>query len=309
MKYNLMAKQNTKMVVMNSKKGDKPKGKPKQKKQKSDPVSRDLEIIARHISDPCNSDLSSSGLPGQKGMIARFIHTLVVDVLAGKFAMYTFVPSTSTYSFSNNKLVGDEVIPNILSNGGPGTSFLNSNVAKSFRPLGACVELINTNTIMTKGGSYSFLHTPVETIHEVGSDAGQYMAAANERGQFGMDSVEVKWRPGMLDDTYGTWDATGGEPKEFTDKNCLTVVLGAGTVDQTIEIRTTLICEWVPNIGHTANGLVTPLTGGSCHNIRSAQVVAMLDQQRPHWWYQTAKAAGKLAWGALEGFAKRQLGV
>nr|UJQ92828.1 MAG: hypothetical protein [Narnaviridae sp.] len=297
MKYNLMAKSKTKtMVPVKDAKKKKMKG---GKKMVRSPTFRsDLDTIARHISDPCNSDLNESGLPGQKGIISRFVMEQNIELTAGATASLTYLPATSTYSL--DAVVGSSSVytPNVLVVGGPGTTFLggSSPIAASYRPLGACVEVFNYTPTVSRGGMWAILHTPANTINNVPTTTDNQFACANERGTFGDGSpVQALWRPGYLDDTYGIWDDLRGESTDLTDRNSVTVALLAGASDQSIRVRMTLVCEWVPRVANTANGIVTPLVGSSTHNIKSSQVVAVLDHYRPNWWSSALRKMGSVA--------------
>jgi len=292
-----MAKSNKKQVQnqkVQKPKTSKNKSKPKVRNYSSD-VYRDLDLIAQHIADPCNSDLSASGLPGQKGFVSRFSANQVFTVEAGKHFWEVIFPGALNFDNGFPALGIDTYTPDIFSIGGPGTGFFNGGPGYDYRVLGYCVEMFNITNTMSRGGSWSALHTTVDQVHKVESTVNTYRAAANERGSFGTnDSVMIKWRPGLLDDTYGLWHgAQDGktEPAEFSDKNALAITISAPSENQSIELRHVAIVEWIPRIGVSNLGLSTPTVGASTHNIRSSQVAAMLDRQDPHWWFEVGKMA------------------
>ena len=245
MKYNLMAKtksKNQKNVVKNKKSRV-------QKAPKMNQLQQDMMAIARHISDPCNSDLSASGLPGQKGIVSRFVSETNFEMLSGTSLSITYCPATSSYSADATVGSGNTFTPNILGIGGPGTSFLGGSnpVANAFRPLGACIEVMNYTPTVSRGGMWAFLHTPTASVYNSLTNVDNQFASANERGTWGDGSpVQALWRPGYLDDTYGTWDDSRNEVTDFTDRNSITFACMAGAERQDIRVRITLVCEWVP---------------------------------------------------------------
>jgi hypothetical protein len=260
-------------------------------------VDSDIQRIARHISDPCNSDLSSSGLPGQKGFVSRFVEEIECIVPANEACVVGYWPGASSFS-KHTGAIGFSYTPNILANGGPGTNFLgtSSAVASSFRPLGVCFEIMNYTRTINRGGMWAVINMPVKGFTGVATTPARLQSASNERGTFGDGRpIQALWRPGLADDTYGVWNDANNEFKDQTDSTALVTVLSAGDAEQTIRLRMVLVCEWVPKIGETANGLIVPTAGASTHNIRSSQVVAALDKQRPGWWCSAIQSLGKLA--------------
>jgi len=275
------------------------KGKKAPKRQGLPDLRRDIEAIARHISDPCNSDLSISGLPGQRGIISRFVSEINTTFGGGGSSFnndlfFSYFPSNTTYALSNQTAI-TTFTPTLGQVSGPGSSFFNAEntPGNTFRPLGACVEVMNFTNIMNRGGTWGVLHTPANVIDGNPTTTSRLFAASNERGLFGSESEPLMftWRPGYMDDTYSTW-AGVGENVDFTDRNCLTLVMSGPEEVQSVRIRITLVCEWLPNIGLTTNGLVTPTAGGSTHNLRSSQVVSALDKAKPGWFGPMMKEYG-----------------
>jgi hypothetical protein len=265
-------------------------------------LARDIELISKHISDPCNSDLSASGLPGQKGMVARFVSDIDVSFGTGTSQFFSYFPSNTTYALSGGN--STHLFTPILGQySGPGSSFFNSDSTpgNTFRPLGACIEVMNYTSIMNRGGTWAVLHTPANVIDGVQTNYQNLIGAANERGLFGSgtEPLQFLWRPGYMDDAYSTW-AGAGEEVDYTDRNAITLVLtGPDDNVQNCRIRITLVCEWLPNVGLTTTGLVAPTVGGSAHNLRSSQIVGALDKASPGWFGPMMSKYGPMAAKAI----------
>lgn len=292
-------------MAKNKQVANKPKKatRPRQRSRAGGERSRDLKALMSHIADPCNSDLSISGLPGQRGIISRFVQEEVVTLEIGEFWTFSYFPAITSYSTDITASSTVTFAPNLFSNGGPGTSFLGGNtpVAENYRPLGACIELLNETSNINRSGSWAVVHSPAQTIQGITTSARNLSASANERGTWGNgQSVMTNWRPGYLDDTYGKWNYN--VDADLSDKNVITTVISAGDRAQTIRIRVTLVAEWTPRLGTTSNGITTTLVGSSTSNLKSSQVVAMLDKATPKWW-NSALQMGKNIYSAVNAVA------
>jgi hypothetical protein len=282
-----------------------PQKKGKNVKSRSNPLQKELGVVAQHLLDPCRSPLTESGLPGQKGMISRFATVESVSVTGDHNYWLVINPGFLSYDSGISANVGATFTPSTMSKDGPGKNFLTTGPGLTYRTLGFCLEVMNTTPQLDRGGMWNALHAPADVFYLNETSGANLIASANEGGTFGGEtSVMIKWRPGYMDDTYADYKGVD-DSWDLNDRNSIVLNVLAPSSIQTLSVKMTAIVEWVPKIGTTFNGMVTPLTGGSTHNLKSAQVASMLDKTHGDWWYERRDQLIGMGVEALGGLLKR----
>lgn len=296
-----------KVKMMARRKTQKPKSKASKKKVTMEEViarkidtNRDIHInaIAALLNDPCNAPLPPPFLPGEQGMITRFVFDGAL-IGAGNGSGYLVFHPNSGWAVSNNAATGSTAIPasdfSISATNSPGFNFLAANATK-VRGLAACVTVLPaalsitaiTGDICVSSVSPSAVRQIISASHTVDSLASY----TNARTAIERRAYDTKFKPGNLDSKYSSYQNTGtivGTGTDIDDTSAILVVIRGVPTGSPINIRITWICEWVPkfNLGLSASVTNKPMA------VDHMAVGAMLDRKKPNWWNNLLHEAGE----------------
>lgn len=263
-------------------------------------VNRDAHIqaIAGLLNDPCNAPLPPPFLPGEQGMITRFVFDGSLINTGNNSGYLVFHPNTG-WAVSNNAATGSTSIPasdfTISAANSPGFNFLSANATK-VRGLAACVTVLPaalsitsiTGDICVSSVSPSAVRQIIGAAHTVDALASY----TNARTAIERRAYDTKFKPSNLDSKYSSYQNTGtiiGTGTDIDDTSAILVVIRGVPTGSPINVRITWICEWVPkfNLGLSASVTNKPMA------VDHMAVGAILDRKRPNWWNNLLHEAGE----------------
>lgn len=218
-----------------------------------DPEGRVVDHAAM-VADPCGAKLGKSAYRGRDGIVTRHkkIDSFTSDNTAFLYVYYPAYNGIWTVSVADAETALPT--PN-WTTPGPGQAFL-LNTAASQRCVGACVTYKYYGTELNRSGVIYTGNIPVSTLN--GTNTIKDICALLQNTEKMPDGGEQKWIPTAIEEEY--WLTGPTAPDNYADRNAI-IVVGYGISNGIrMEITTTGIYEWLPDIGM---GIAEPVSNNS----------------------------------------------
>jgi len=264
---------------------------------------------ARMFYDPCHAPLKSSSYKGETGYTNRFTSDYTVTILASGELFLGLIPSGFWYAINSNAVGGNTYTVTAGQSVVPGYTFCTTNAAR-YRVVSACITVTPLGTLTSQTGQVWFGNIGAR---ELVSDAGvatartvanlqQLLPENITAASIINGGLDVKWVPSHADEWY-TGVNNAGTGVDISDVNGLALV-GTGLPNaSTVNIRTTVIIEWIPAPGVGIASDPTDFPPPSRTSVWD--VLGWLKRRDAKWWFnhagKVAYEAGKTAIGMLPG--------
>lgn len=274
-----------------------PRRRTRQRRARGPALSAKELNLAQLLADPCNANAPTGLYSGEIGIVERFIQENTM-VSSGNTAAYQiYHPNTGWIQFSNVATSAVASASTFTNATAPGTTFLTTN-AQKVRGLAACMQVVCSSLSITAiTGEVAVGVLSCDTLKKNGTiSVDTLFSLLQGRAALTRDIKEVKWFPGLRDNSYSTytagateaiWDTSGSD---FSDTNVLVVAIRNVPLGTVVNVRITGVLEWTPK---PVLGLV-PKTGGAAGGNHMAASQA-LHQTNPSWWNNLAHSAGTMA--------------
>jgi hypothetical protein len=280
-------------------------------RRKKTSVPRGLAIdsyAANHanmLMDPCNSILEESVYNGDRGFVNRFQAQASYGTTASTTAWWAiYKPGNQC---STNADVATATTASTLSfqpAAYPGETFMTPNASKQ-RAVACCITVRPNSAPNNATGTIFFgVVSASAVLNGASVTAAQLINLCSDSvsaSQALMAPLEVRWSPGGLDERYNT---TGTVSDDDTDRNALIVVGTGFPAASGVNYRVVSITEWTPI---RTFGVVQDATATKRSRSNITDVVRVLKERDPSWWWSIGKKAtnivGKVAGGYFSGGA------
>lgn len=272
---------------------------------------------ARMFYDPCHAPLAESSYRGEKGYINRFTNdfTLVVGVSGEMFI--GLVPQGWWYAINSAATTGTTFTLTAGQGNTPGYTFCSTNATR-YRVIGACITVTPLGTLTNQTGQVWFGNVGArELISDTGAAIGRTVASMQQLLPTNITAtsiinggLDVKWVPSQADEWYAGMSPTGAGI-DYSSVNGLCIV-GTGLPNgSSVNVRATLIVEWIPAPGLGIASDPTDFPSPSKNTVWD--VLGWLKRRDANWWFnhagKLAVSAGKAAIGMLPGAAAAKAAV
>lgn len=264
---------------------------------------------AQMFYDPCHARLQESAYKGEKGYVNRFTADQTLNIAASGEMIVEAIPQGFWYNINSNAAAGGTYTIAAAAAAFPGFTFLSTNAVK-YRIISMCITLTPLGTLTNQSGQLWFGNS---TARELVSDSGVALArTVNALQQLLPTNItatsvingglDVKWVPSNGDEWYVGMSATGAGV-DYSSVGAL-VLVGTGLpAASSVNVRTTVIIEWMPNPGLGIAYDPTDFPAPSKNTVWD--VLGWLKRRDVNWWYnhagKAAVAAGRTAIGMLPG--------
>lgn len=243
---------------------------------------------AKLLNDPCNAPLCESPYPGQKGYMTRFSGVVTQSVGAGNTGVFFKVSPQGCFIAQGATASGATTFtPTNVSNTFPGYNFLFSN-SNQVRCVAGCVQAWSSLSPLNITGNVhaGVVNTSAIDVAGQSLDALSQLAAAS--GKLTAEMVELKWRPGPVDEEYAP---IGSGTFDLTDTNSVFYAFTGLSSSDVITFKVTFVYEWIPkaNLGINQSPSKSVMT-----RFRVPNILAAMDRHMPEWWHGTMRALGKV---------------
>ncbi|APG76491.1 hypothetical protein 2 [Hubei tombus-like virus 9] len=276
------------------------------KKSSAVPVPKRMLELAELLHNPCDADIPRGIYPGEVGAVERFIWEQAFVGVNNTACFYAFHPNTGAIIYSNQTTSSGALAMTTTASFAPGQTFLSANAAK-VRGLAACIQVACSSlsvTAITGEISLGVLTADVVTNNLLTTTTDQWFNMLQARGPISRDIKEVKWYPGLRDNSFTTYNgslnslatlqATGSD---LSDTHVVCIAIRNVPVGTTINVRTTYVAEWSPKltVGITPSTAVSPGT----NHLAAANI---LHKSKPNWFHNAGSGLGNAASGFATAF-------
>lgn len=296
------------MKVNNARNGKRKQPRRQQAKviQVARPVSGDLldaagRKAAHMLFDPCGSMLEESVYGGERGFVNRFVRTGTHGTAAGQTAsVFIYKPGNALAAYAS---VVDDVTSFAVSFGTsfPGQGYMNTNGTKC-RAVSFCSIVRPVASPNNATGTIHFGILPASALPQGASTTVSALVGMLPQSVSVSNALytplEIKWVPGNGDGNYSP--LTGITSDDDTDRNLVVIVVRGVPAASGVQYKDTAIMEWVPNL---TSGIATDLTQPRSSRNDIDDVLRVLKQKDPNWWWSLGMKAFKLGKKAVAGYA------
>lgn len=265
MKYNLMAKKQTKLARKKSGTGRKKVG-----TFSTNIVNR----YARLLHNPDNGDHAFDVYDGERGETQKFVGSLTLNTISTQTCGVVFMFGATGNAYSGASANSVTALSQSLTNVGvPGGTFLNANAFKS-RCKALKLELIPAAASFSNlTGEVAAGVTTINSFVNGTTTVNDYFDIAKAYGPLRRETVSSRWIPSGLDHTYANYNTVPSE-----DHNGVFIAYRGWPAGIPITVRITYVVEYTvrTNIG-------IPPTGAVSIPLGHAQVIGALQTHDPHW--------------------------
>lgn len=256
---------------------------------------------AHMLFDPCGAMLEESAYGGERGFVNRFVRTGTYGTGAGvTTSVFIYKPGNVCGSYHD---VASDTTSFTVAFGTsfPGQGYMSTNGTKA-RAVSFCTIVRPVASPTTATGSIHFGILAASALAQGTTTTPsaligmlpQTVSVANAL----YSPLEVKWVPGNGDGNYAP---TGGVfSDDDTDRNVLVVVVRGFPATSGVQFKETAIMEWVPNV---SSGVSTDLTQPRMSRNNIDDVLRVLKQKDPNWWWSLGMKAFNVGKKAVSGYA------
>lgn len=256
---------------------------------------------AHMLYDPCNSDLSESTYPGDRGYVNRFTANNGTPTLAGHTGfVLIFKPGNALGHISSFTDPAANITIAFGNGNYPGNAFYSTNCAKQ-RAVAFCVSLQHLASATNVSGFIDFgvisaAQLPNAAVMSPNQIAGLLTNKVTAMSTL-TQTLEVKWCPGSFDDRY----CPQGVTDDDSDRNVVVIVGRNLAASVGTGFKVTAITEWAPKVGLEVALDATSVKESECDK---DCVIKYLNSRDKDWWWELGAKTLKFATRALKGYAR-----
>lgn len=245
---------------------------------------------AKLVNDPCNAPICESPYAGQKGYVTRLCGSQTITVGAGNTAAALFVTPSGCYFASTATATSATTFTPAFNSGAfPGNGFLANN-SDQVRCLAGCVQVWSSLSPLNITGNVHAGVINTNTVNRAGISVDALSFLASNSGKMTAEMVELKWRPGSVDEEYNPV----GNPPDGSDTNTLFMAFSGLQPTEVLQVKLTFIYEWIPKVNL---GLAQSPSRDVFTKVRVPNILAEMDRVMPNWWHHSVRALGNVATG------------
>lgn len=250
------------------------KNKPRARRAPGVPQNSIAGRYAKLLHNPDNGDHMFDVYDGERGETQKFVSTITLNTTAGHtagfLAMYGGTGNGIQASVANS---GTPLNFSVLNTGFPGATFLTANAYKS-RCKALKLELIpSAASFSTITGEVAAGVTTLASYVPTTTTVDHLFDIAKAYGPLRRETVCSRWIPSGLDHTYQPYNSFPNE-----DNNSVFITYRGWPAGVQISIRITYVVEYT-----VRNLIGIPPSGAVSVPVGHHQVLAVLQQQDPHW--------------------------